>query len=84
MKRDIIGDPKDPLNFPIQPGLSQRAIRESHRMYAKKLIENIDDKEHGSEGKPLYGSIEEFHFCNEGRFKHNYDKLETKVEYLER
>ena len=67
MKRDITGDPNDPNNFPINPCLSQRANRDAHHMYAKKLIEKIEEENTNSEGILHYKDEAEYTFCMEGR-----------------
>ena len=41
------------------------------------MLEEIEVKRYGPEGKPLYDSIEEFHFCNEGRRHNNMKKMEA-------
>ena len=78
MDIDINGDPDDPLNFPINPCLSQRANRDAHRMYAKKLIEKIEMENTNSEGILHYKDEGEYAFCMEGKLKHNYDRLDAE------
>jgi len=63
MLEDIEEENFNPMNIVIDSSLSKRAQEESYQLQNKKLLEQIDKKRYGPEGKPVYEDIDEEVYC---------------------
>ena len=84
MLDEIEEEELNPMNIVVDPRLGKRAQEESYQIQNQNILDRIDEKRYGPEGKPKFESIEEFHFCNEGVHGKNVQKMEAKIWDLER
>ena len=63
MLEDIEDEELNPMNIIIDHTLSKRAQEQSYQIQNKKLLDQIEKKRYGPEGKPVYEDIDEEVYC---------------------